>query len=247
MLVANRGLLEGVGGARLGDSIELLVAGRRQTFRIGGILDVAGRMPLAYAPRGVLSAIQDGVGAQAVVVKAREGSDTVALVQVLREALSVAGHPVRNSTLTSTARAGMEDHMLMVAAFLGVMGVLMLIVGGMAMASGMELNVLERTREIGVLRAIGARHGAVFRMIQIEGLVIAVMSWLLALPLSLPMSLLLGVAFGRIMLPVPLLWVPERAAALRWLIVLLVVSICACAWPAWRAMRIPAAFALADE
>ena len=50
----------------------------------------------------------------------------------------------------------------------------------------MSLAVQERTREIGVLRAIGATPRAIMRMVQAEGLLIAILSWLIAIPLSLP-------------------------------------------------------------
>lgn len=245
VLVANRGLLDQAGGAGSGDSLQLMIGGRSQAFRVVGVLDAGGRLPLAYAPRDTLSKLQQGGGVLTAVVKAAVGVDHLSLVQSLRETLRSAGHPVRSSNLMSNMRAGMQDHMLLVASFLGIMGQLMLIVGGMGLASSMGMNVLERAREIGVLRAIGARHGAVFRMVQVEGLVVALGSWLLALPLSLPMSVLLGIAFGRIMLPVPLHLLPEPMAVLRWLLVVIVVSLCACTLPAWRAMRTPAARALA--
>jgi putative ABC transport system permease protein len=84
-------------------------------------------------------------------------------------------------------------------------------------------------------------------LIQIEGLVIAVLSWLIALPLSVPMSVLLGEAFGRVMLPVPLTLVPEASGVWRWLAVVVAVSLIACLWPALRAMRMTVASALAYE
>jgi putative ABC transport system permease protein len=116
----------------------------------------------------------------------------------------------------------------------------------LGLASTMSLAVLERTREIGVLRAIGAQHGTILRMIQIEGLVIAVLSWALALPLSLPMSVALGKSFGRVMLKVPVHLLPDGAGVLRWLTVVVVLSLIACAWPAWRAMRITTSAALSS-
>ena len=108
-------------------------------------------------------------------------------------------------------------------------------------------NGLERTREIGVLRAIGARPRAILTMVQVEGLVIALLSWLLAIPLSLPMSVLLGRAFGRIMLPVPISYLPHPLGVLQWLGVVIGVSVVACAWPAIRATRITTAAALSYE
>ena len=76
----------------------------------------------------------------------------------------------------------------MVVEFLGAMGWVMIVVGGMGLASTMSLAVLERTREIGVMRAIGAPHRSILIMILMEGLVIAVLGWLASLPLSVPMS-----------------------------------------------------------
>ena len=52
------------------------------------------------------------------------------------------------------------DHLLMVVDFLAAMGWTMLVVGALGLGSTMALAVLERTREIGVLRAIGAGDGA---------------------------------------------------------------------------------------
>ena len=135
----------------------------------------------------------------------------------------------------------------MVVDFLGVMAWLMLVVGGLGLGSTMAIAVLERSRELGVLRAIGARDGAILSLVQAEGLTIGLLSWAIALPLSVPMSLLLGEAFGRIMLPVPARPFPDAAAVGIWLLLVLVVSSVASAWPAWLAVRVPAARALTYE
>jgi putative ABC transport system permease protein len=84
-------------------------------------------------------------------------------------------------------------------------------------------------------------------MIQVEGLVIAVLSWLAAIPLSIPMSVILAKAFARVMIPVPITYVPEASGIFIWLAIVVGVSFVACAWPAIRAMRVPAARALAYE
>jgi putative ABC transport system permease protein len=184
-----------------------------------------------------------------MVVAANAGASMseLALIRRLRGALVDAGFDVSSSQLMSEQRAVIEDHLLMVAGFLGSMSLLMIVVGGLGLASTMSLAVLERTREIGVLRAIGARHGAILAMVQIEGLVIAILSWALAIPLSLPMSIALGNAFGRVMLKVPVRLVPEGSGVLVWFGVVVVMSVVACAWPALRATRITTAAALAYE
>ena len=82
---------------------------------------------------------------------------------------------------------------------------------------------------------------------QAEGLLIAIMSWLIAIPLSLPVSVLLARAFGRIMIPVIPTLVSQAIAVSIWLAVVIVVSLIACAWPAARATRIPTVAAIAYE
>jgi len=49
------------------------------------------------------------------------------------------------------------------------------------------------------------------------------------------------------MFEVPVSWRPGGAAAAVWLALVIAVSVVACAWPAWRATRVPAARALAYE
>jgi putative ABC transport system permease protein len=168
-------------------------------------------------------------------------------MQRLRTRLSEEGFDISAGQLMSEQRSVVEDHLLMVAGFLGIMGKLIIIVGGLGLASTMSLGVLERTREIGVMRAIGAPHRAILGMIQVEGLVVALLSWLVAIPLSAPMSIVLARAFGRIMFPVGARLLPETSGVIEWLAVVIVVSLVACAWPAIRAMRIPVARALVYE
>ena len=49
------------------------------------------------------------------------------------------------------------------------MALLIVAVGGISLASTMSMNVLERTREIGVMRAIGARNADILQMVIVEG------------------------------------------------------------------------------
>jgi putative ABC transport system permease protein len=165
----------------------------------------------------------------------------------VRAALDGAGLIVSSTGVVEEARRVTEDHLLTVASFLGVMAWVIIVVGGLGLASTMGLAVLERTREIGVLRAIGARHGRILIIVLVEGLTIGVLSWVLALPLSVPMSVALQWMFGRTMLAVPFTFVPQPAGAAAWLGLVLGVSVVATAWPAIRATRVPTAAALAYE
>ena len=69
---------------------------------------------------------------------------------------------------------------------LAVMAMIIGAVGSIALSGGLSLSVMERIREIGVMRAIGASSWDVARLFVGEGLILGWLSWLIALPLSLP-------------------------------------------------------------
>ena len=63
---------------------------------------------------------------------------------------------IQGSTSKADLRHGRYEHMLMIYVFLMVMSGIILVVGGLGLATTMSLNVMERRREMGVIRAIGA-------------------------------------------------------------------------------------------
>ena len=172
---------------------------------------------MAYTTRDALERVTEDARATTVVVRAAERGGGAALITRVRDGLEESGLPVSSSQLMDANRRVIEDHLLMVASFLLAMAQLTIVVGGLGLGSTMSLAVLERTREIGVLRAIGAAPGAIMLLVQVEGLVVALLSWWIAIPLSLPVSALLARAFGRIMFPVPVRLLPEWTAVAAWL------------------------------
>jgi hypothetical protein len=56
--------------------------------------------------------------------------------------------------------------------FLLIMALLTAIVGSIGLTGTMGMNVMERTREIGVMRAIGATDGQIMRTVMVEGMII---------------------------------------------------------------------------
>ncbi|MEW5940322.1 MAG: FtsX-like permease family protein [Chloroflexota bacterium] len=121
------------------------------------------------------------------------------------------------------------------------------VVGGLGLAIMMSLNVIERTREIGVLRSIGARNGVVRRVVVTEGLAIGVISWALSIPFSIPLAVWLGDSLGNSMLSRPLDYAFSWNALGMWLGIVVVISIIASIVPAQTAARLTIREALAYE
>jgi len=78
------------------------------------------------------------------------------------------------------------------------MAALLALVGGLGLMGTMSINVLERTREIGVLRAIGAPNHGVERVFIQEGIFIGVISWFFSILVSFPLSMALEYAVGTL-------------------------------------------------
>ncbi|MBK8250750.1 MAG: ABC transporter permease [Gemmatimonadetes bacterium] len=246
-LVVSRSTLRVLPDLMRGDSLSLTINGRTAWWTVTGLFE-GGPAPQAYTTTAALAEVRGDTlrGTMVVATELTGLALQVDLISRVRTALEAAGIPVASTQRIEESRRVTEDHLLMVVQFLGAMGWVMILVGGMGLASTMALAVLERTREIGVMRAIGAGHGAIFGLVQVEGLVIALLGWVVAIPLSLPFSLALGEAFSRIMFRVPVHLVPYAPHVGTWLGVAVVVSVVSCAWPAWRAMRSPVARALAS-
>jgi putative ABC transport system permease protein len=127
------------------------------------------------------------------------------------------------------------------------MVVLIAIVGALGLAITMSLNVMERTREIGILRSLGAQNGVVRRVVIVEGLVTGLISWAASIPCSIPLAVWLGNSLGMSLLARPLDYVFSVPAVMMWLGLMAAISIVASLIPAQSAARLTIRDALVYE
>lgn len=131
--------------------------------------------------------------------------------------------------------------------FLMIMALLTAFVGSIGLTGTMGMNVLERTREIGVMRAIGAVDFEVMKSVVIEGLVIGSITWVLAIGLSFPISQLLLKIISDSMLGSNMSLTFTPIGVFIWLVVVIVLSIVASILPARNAARLTINEVLAYE
>ena len=131
--------------------------------------------------------------------------------------------------------------------FLLTMALLTAVVGSIGLAGTMGMNVLERTREIGVMRAIGAVDGEIIKSVVVEGMMIGLISWAVAVPLSFPISFMLLQVIGRAILGSMIPLSITSGGFLIWLGVVVLLSIVASILPARNAARLTIREVLAYE
>jgi putative ABC transport system permease protein len=118
------------------------------------------------------------------------------------------------------------------------MAILIAFVGGLGLMGMMSMNVMERTREIGVMRAIGASNGDIQGIVITESIAVGLVSWVGAVLLSIPITYVLdyGVGVAVMQSPLPVLY--NLTGSLVWLAGILGIAVLASAIPARRASRL---------
>lgn len=179
-----------------GDFLHLKVNGHEEDWEVVGIFKFVGRDGiLAYAPyeyaSKVLNLANRSYSFRVVTTEhTRAFQDDMA--EKLDRYFRDEGFKVRQAESGLASLDSASESLDILVIFLLIMAILTAIVGAMGLTGTMGMNVLERTREIGIMRAIGADDRAVMRTVIGEGFVIGTISFVLAIILSIPFSYLLS-------------------------------------------------------
>ena len=135
----------------------------------------------------------------------------------------------------------------LIITLLAIMAVIIALVGGVGLSGVLALNVLERRREIGVMRSIGASNWQVIRLYVGEGMLLGIVSWLIALPLSIPAAWFLATQGLSFALQTQLVYRFTITGAVLWLLVIIVLALFASVLPARGAARVSVRESLAYQ
>jgi putative ABC transport system permease protein len=247
-LVMNNALAARAPALKVGETVTLRIGSVESNWRVVGLAKEAYSPAVAYIPLDFIQQQQPGIVNSLRLSLAHNDLDSISIVkESLDRNLEQEGLRARGSSSKAETRFGFDQHMVMIYIFLIVMSAIVGSVGALGLMTTMSLNVLERRREMGVLRAIGATPRVVWLMVVFEGLVIGILSWIIAALLAWPVSKLLGNVLVQAMLKGGLDFVFEPRGLLIWLIVSISVSAAGSFVPAWKASRATVREALAYE
>lgn len=249
-VVITSSLLQEEPDLKVGTDLVLKVNEREMRWKIVGITNVlfAGNQVYVNYPYFAQTiGVFNRSGYALVATEQHDGEFREQVARQLADQFKRSGLRVQSIQTVTEDREEEEERFNILVVFLLMMAALLSMVGGLGLMGTMSISVLERTREIGVMRAIGASSWAILRIVLFEGLLIGLLSWALATLLALPLSKLLSDAVGVAFLRLPLDFSFSIGGALLWLVVVSVLSVAASFLPARKAARVTVRDALAYE
>jgi putative ABC transport system permease protein len=231
----------------VGDEVEMVVAEGTEMFQVVGLLKDkgAGRLNLgrvAFMPLDVAQQVFERgrrIDQIDLIAKPAVADDEAALKQ-LKEGLQtelgaayVVDYPEAVGQSVSDALSGLNTAMSMFS-------VIALLVGAMLIYNTFAMTVVERTREIGLLRALGTSKGQLLRLVLSEALFLGLGGTVLGLVGGPALAFVLIRIMSQMMgdvLPLESFVIPPEGAV-QGLVVGLVITFIAALLPAWRGSRI---------
>jgi putative ABC transport system permease protein len=245
--VLNHSAAAAVPDAKVGGTVTISVEGRPQTWRIVGFVRDLGSPATVYVPSPTLARATGTPDTTELLYVACGGGERDEVIRRVESSLEEAGMGIDVSIPVTLLRSAVGGHMAVLLGLLSGLSGLMTLVGVLGLAAAMSTGVVERTRELGVMQAVGASPSLVLRVVLAEGIFIGLLSSVLAVALALPLTALVGGILGRLAFRVPLPLVVAPGAVFSWLAIVLAGSALATAVPAWRASRMTVREALAFD
>jgi putative ABC transport system permease protein len=233
-IVMNREAAAFYGGGEVGSYQTIRVKGRELRAKLVGIVDELDAAKV-YMDEGLYDGIANPghrINSLMFVARDKRYDKVLDLKRDIEQAIESSDLKIHSVTMQAEWMKIIYDHLYVILVSIVFLAMLVLVVSAMGMASATSINIMERTREIGVLRAIGATPGIIERLFVSEGMIVSAVSIVIGLLLSWPLSIAASRFFGNLILDAPLRLVFSHPG--------FVITLIATIAFGWLASRIPA-------
>jgi putative ABC transport system permease protein len=186
---------------RVGDKLRFQIGTLDKNWRVVGICrEPMLPPPAVYVPLKAVDSSHSGI--TNLIQVALKDSTNSSLEQARAQidpVLDRQGIHVSGARSKAEFRHAVDEHLLMIYVFQVLAAAIVAGVGALGLITVMGMNVLERRREIGVLRAIGATPIMISAIVVGEALSIAALAWIAAVPLAFPLTEALTLLIGNLL------------------------------------------------
>jgi putative ABC transport system permease protein len=222
-------------GLHAGDNVTLTISGQESLWTVVGIvINVNNNQRDCFVSFDSLAKETASLNRGSLVMVSAEQHDPESQQALIRDLRATfAEYLAEPSSFVSAAdlRQSSRSQFQVITGLMLIMAFLSAIVGSLGLMGTMSINVVERSREIGVMRTIGAASSTINRIFVTEGVLLGLMSWLLTVPPSYPGARFFSMIIGNT-LKIPLTFHFSLAGVGLWLAIVAGLSALASLWPA---------------
>jgi putative ABC transport system permease protein len=220
-------------GYKVGDTVPVVTKAGRNDYELSGIVKFG-------STNSLLGATIPGVSQDQVVaniqtaLKGQPGTENVEVIS--------------GKDITAESQSNLKDNLSFFNTFLLIFGVVALLVGSFIIFNTFSIVVAQRSRELALLRAIGAGQGQVLGSVLFEAVLVGLVASTVGFVIGIFLAAGLKALLGALGLDIPASNIAIPAAAIIWSYVLgMLVTVVAAIAPALRAARIPPIAAMRDS
>jgi putative ABC transport system permease protein len=238
-------------GLKVGDSIDFHTDLSSAHWRVVGVASdlsraSGGGVLLATLPQANAFSNLPADYAQTMMIQSTSGrqADVDALARRVDRALG--GTPAQATVQTAAQQIQRNQSVftILYALFYSVVAIIAL-VGGIGLFNSLAMGVLERRREIGILRSMGATGARVAQVFWTEGVGLALVAWAVAIAIGIPAAYAFVQLLGAVLLQSPFVFNP--LSLLEMAVFVVAVASLATIGPVWSASRVRIASTLRYE
>jgi putative ABC transport system permease protein len=238
----------------LGDRVLVNLPNRPETFTITGLVtfgsddNLAGVTLAGFDPPTAEALFNSRGHYDTISVLAARGADTVKLQRAIAAILPAGVEVVSGQTVASELSTAINNELSFISTALLIFAFIALLVGGFTIFNTFSITVGQRTRELALLRVVGASRRQLFRSVLAEAAVTGLTASLIGLGLGVAAALGLRAllkAFGIVLPSAPLVF--EARTAVVAVAVGVGVTLLSAIVPARRAVRIAPVAALVEQ
>lgn len=239
---------------QVGDTLRLQVNGDETDWTVVGFFQFAGQSAgyMAYTNAEYLSELV-GLPNQAILFRLVANRPNLTIEEQEAIGVKVQNLLEEKGIQISEVEAGLSvsqtaaDGFTILTAFLLFMAILAAFVGSIGLTGTMSINVMERTREIGIMRAIGSSNAILMVMVIIEGYLIGLISWGIGSILAFPITSLMSNSISLALFDASTSITYTPIGFIIWFFVVSLLSIVASVIPARKAAKLTIREVLAYE
>ncbi len=215
----------------IGDEIYLKVQNENRTFKLAGIIEEPLTGASLYAPL-----ISNKVNSLRIQLHNTAPANLEQIASQLKLQFAQAGVPINNLVTENFRQQSGKGHLMIMVLILVMIAAAMCVVGLFSLATVMSANISERLREFAVMRSLGAENSTVFSLVINEAFLIALLSYLLSIPMAAVFSTLMARSLSHISLQ-PLGLAFSTKGLVVWFALIFLGAFSASLAPALHAMR----------